>query len=30
MMTDPALKIGRPRQVYTGSPERHYKGIDER
>ncbi len=24
MITDPATKIGRPRQIYTGSPERHY------
>ncbi|GAA2104693.1 citrate synthase [Actinomadura alba] len=30
MMADPALKIGRPRQVYTGSPERHYTGIEKR
>ncbi len=24
MINDPATKIGRPRQVYVGSPERHY------
>ena len=24
MINDPETKIGRPRQVYTGSPERHY------
>ena len=24
MMLDPATKIGRPRQIYTGPPERHY------
>jgi citrate synthase len=24
MMNDPATKIGRPRQVYIGEPERHY------
>ncbi|MCH8613683.1 citrate synthase [Arsenicicoccus dermatophilus] len=26
MMTDPATKIGRPRQVYVGEPERTYPG----
>ncbi|MBC6459977.1 citrate synthase [Actinomadura sp. HBU206391] len=30
MMADPALKIGRPRQVYVGPTERHYAGVDER
>jgi citrate synthase len=30
MIEDPATKIGRPRQVYTGSPERGYVGIDQR
>ena len=30
MIEDPATKIGRPRQVYTGSPERAYVGIDQR
>jgi citrate synthase len=30
MMADPATKIGRPRQVYTGPPERHYVERDKR
>ena len=30
MIEDPATKIGRPRQVYTGSPERPYLGIEAR
>jgi citrate synthase len=30
MIEDPATKIGRPRQVYTGSPERAYVGLDQR
>ena len=30
MMTDPANKIGRPRQLYTGSPEREFIPIDNR
>lgn len=30
MMNDPATKIGRPRQVYTGPTERDYVSIDER
>ncbi|MCP2262464.1 citrate synthase [Streptoalloteichus tenebrarius] len=30
MMKDPATKIGRPRQVYVGSPERDYVAISER
>jgi citrate synthase len=30
MINDPQTKIGRPRQVYTGSPERPYVGMDER
>jgi citrate synthase len=30
MMADPATKIGRPRQLYTGSPERDYVAIDNR
>src|SRR3954449_2260761 len=30
MMEDPATKIGRPRQVYTGAAERDYVGIDQR
>jgi citrate synthase len=30
MIEDPATKIGRPRQVYTGSPERSYVALDQR
>ncbi|MDQ3881156.1 MAG: citrate synthase [Chloroflexota bacterium] len=30
MIEDPETKIGRPRQVYTGEPERDYVVIDER
>jgi citrate synthase len=30
MNSDPAFKIGRPRQVYTGSPERDYVSIEQR
>jgi citrate synthase len=30
MIEDPATKIGRPRQVYTGSPERSYVAPDQR
>src|SRR3954467_1085143 len=30
MMIDPATKIGRPRQLYTGSPEREFVPIDKR
>jgi citrate synthase len=30
MMTDPQTKIGRPRQVYVGSPERAYVPLDAR
>jgi citrate synthase len=30
MMNDPATKIGRPRQVYTGSTERDYVSISQR
>ena len=30
MMADPATKIGRPRQVYTGPTPRDYTGIDAR
>ena len=30
MIDDPATKIGRPRQVYTGVPERAYLPIAER
>jgi citrate synthase len=30
MMTDPATKIGRPRQLYTGAPARDFTAIAER
>jgi citrate synthase len=30
MMEDPSQKIGRPRQVYTGAPQRNYVPIDKR
>jgi citrate synthase len=30
MMHDPQTKIGRPRQLYTGAPERSYQSIGER
>jgi len=30
MMLDPARKIGRPRQIYTGSPQREYVDIRKR
>ncbi|VEG29801.1 citrate synthase [Actinomyces howellii] len=30
MMDDPAKRIGRPRQVYTGEPERHYVAMHRR
>ncbi|MGN9810449.1 citrate synthase [Micromonospora sp. BQ11] len=30
MINDPETKIGRPRQVYVGSPERAYVPVDER
>ncbi|HET6529124.1 MAG TPA: citrate synthase [Actinoplanes sp.] len=30
MMNDPTTKIGRPRQLYTGSPEREFVPIDQR
>jgi len=30
MITDPETRIGRPRQVYVGAPERKYTPIDER
>jgi citrate synthase len=30
MMADPATKIGRPRQVYTGAPERAYLPMERR
>lgn len=30
MIADPTQKIGRPRQLYTGATERHYKPVSER
>jgi citrate synthase len=30
MIEDPATKIGRPRQVYVGAPERNYLALDSR
>ena len=30
MIEDPELRIGRPRQIYTGAPRRNYVGIRER
>ena len=30
MIEDPEQKIGRPRQLYIGSPERHYNPVDRR
>jgi citrate synthase len=30
MLADPATKIGRPRQVYTGPAERAYVPIEQR
>jgi citrate synthase len=30
MLTDPEQKIARPRQIYTGSPERDYVPMSER
>jgi len=30
MMQDPATKIGRPRQVYVGAPERTYVPLSSR
>jgi citrate synthase len=30
MMSDPETKIGRPRQIYTGYPEREYTTITQR
>jgi citrate synthase len=30
MMNDPATKIGRPRQVYTGETERDYVSLSGR
>ena len=30
MIEDPSQKIGRPRQIYTGSPQRDYVSVDKR
>jgi len=30
MIEDPSQKIGRPRQVFTGAPERAYVKLDQR
>ena len=30
MISDPAMKIGRPRQLYTGSAKRDYTDITKR
>jgi citrate synthase len=30
MVEDPSQKIGRPRQLYTGSPTRPYVPVDKR
>ncbi len=30
MIEDPDMKIGRPRQLFTGSPPRHYVPVDQR
>jgi citrate synthase len=30
MLVDPDQKISRPRQIFTGSPRRDYKAIDQR
>ena len=30
MIDDPAQKIGRPRQLYTGAPQREYKPLSNR
>ena len=30
MISDPALRIGRPRQLYTGSPARSFKAMEDR
>jgi citrate synthase len=30
MMSDPATKIGRPRQLYTGAPQRDFVPVDQR
>jgi citrate synthase len=30
MIADPDQKIGRPRQLYTGAPQRDYVPVDKR
>jgi citrate synthase len=30
MIEDPHQRIGRPRQLYTGAPQRDYVGVGER
>ncbi|MFT6453035.1 MAG: citrate synthase [Halocynthiibacter sp.] len=30
MIEDPAMKIGRPRQLYTGATERDYTDVENR
>ena len=30
MIEDPQQRIGRPRQLYTGSPQRDYLAVDKR
>jgi len=30
MIEDPATKIGRPSQIYTGEPKHNYKPIEQR
>ena len=30
MISDPKMRIGRPRQLYTGSPRRDYVAINKR
>jgi citrate synthase len=30
MMDDPETRIGRPRQLYTGKPERPYRALEKR
>jgi citrate synthase len=30
MISDPAMRIGRPRQLYTGPTKREYQSIDTR
>jgi len=30
MISDPGMKIGRPRQLYTGSPRRDYEQVQNR